>query len=120
MNNVEKFLVGLKQGKMGIITSQELEEKIKNNQQVYILDIRRKEDYEKSFIENSQQCEWLEIGDLIKSGNLPKDRDIIVACYTGQSSMQVATLLNMEGYSAYSLVDGIVNWIEEGREVHGL
>ncbi len=38
---------------------------------------------------------------------LPTDQDIVVWCYTGQTSAQVCTYLNMLGYDAYSLKFGM-------------
>jgi rhodanese-related sulfurtransferase len=38
---------------------------------------------------------------------LPTDKDIVVWCYTGQTSAQVCTYLRMLGYSAYSLAYGM-------------
>ena len=38
---------------------------------------------------------------------LPTDQEIVVWCYTGQTSAQVCTYLNMLGYDAYSLKFGM-------------
>ncbi|MBU1937124.1 rhodanese-like domain-containing protein [bacterium] len=38
---------------------------------------------------------------------LPTDKEIVVWCYTGQTSAQVCTYLNMLGYDAYSLKFGM-------------
>lgn len=50
---------------------------------------------------------------MINDDLLPKDEDIVVFCYNGQSSMQIAMVLNLQGYSAYSLLDGIGGWNKE-------
>jgi len=45
---------------------------------------------------------------------LPTDTDIIVYCWTSQTSSQIAAYLNMLGYSAYSLKFGSNNlWYED-------
>jgi len=38
---------------------------------------------------------------------LPTDKQIVVYCYTGQTSAQVCTYLNMLGYNAYSMLFGM-------------
>jgi rhodanese-related sulfurtransferase len=41
--------------------------------------------------------------------NLPTDKQIIVYCWTGQTSSQITAYLNMLGYDAYSLRFGVNN-----------
>ena len=39
--------------------------------------------------------------------NLPTDKQIVIYCYSGQTSAQVTTYLNMLGYDSYSLLYGV-------------
>jgi rhodanese-related sulfurtransferase len=39
-------------------------------------------------------------------GNIPTDQKVVVYCWTGQTSSQIAAYLNMLGYDAYSLLYG--------------
>jgi sulfur-carrier protein adenylyltransferase/sulfurtransferase len=45
--------------------------------------------------------------------NLPKDRQIVVYCYTGHTGSQVAALLNLCGYDATNLTWGIMGWTKD-------
>lgn len=106
----KETLDNLKLGQQGLITIEELRQKLKEGEALYLLDIRSKEDYEKGTIEGANHSEWESVVDMINEDLLPKDKDIIVFCYNGQSSMQIAMVLNLQGYNAYSLLDGIEGW----------
>lgn len=45
--------------------------------------------------------------DISVLNELPTDREIVVYCWTGQTSSQIASYLNILGYNAYSLKFGI-------------
>ena len=53
---------------------------------------------------------------------LPKDKKIIVYCYTGQTASQTTAILRLLGYDAYNLSGGIgkeggAGWLGKGYEV---
>lgn len=81
--------------------------KCRLDEDLQVLDIRYEEDAREKFIPGSIFCHWHQVHKLVKSGQLKKDREVIVVCYTGQSSMHVACLLNLLGYKAVSLLDGM-------------
>lgn len=110
MDNIKKIVNKIAEGEVGVITTADLKNRLKGKNDLYILDIRRKEDYEKGHIDRANHCEWFDIRELLEKDSLPKDKTIIVACYSGQSSMQVATILNVSGYKALSLLDGMNEW----------
>jgi rhodanese-related sulfurtransferase len=58
--------------------------------------------------------EWESVGSIIETGGLPRDRDIVVVCYVGQSSGQITGILRSVGYRAYSLLDGFLEWEAQG------
>lgn len=88
-----------------IITSDELKERIQENS-IDVLDIRYLED-QGNEIKDRTSCHWFDVYKLIEDNQLNKKRPLAVVCYTGQSSMHVAVLLNLLGYEAYSLLDGM-------------
>lgn len=108
----EKIVIGMK----GVISSEELNRKV-NEGNIYLLDIRKIEDFNNLKIEGSVHSEWESVADLIEDDLLPKDKTIVVVCYNGQSSMQVSTVLNIQGYKALSLLDGMEGWQELGLKV---
>ena len=48
---------------------------------------------------------------------LDKGREVAVYCRSGRRSRTAADLLVKKGFKVYNLDKGILNWIEEGREV---
>lgn len=83
----------------------------KDPNSVFILDIRDlKGDRRK--IPGAVHCWWHEVGNIID--RLPKDKPIIVHCWTGQAGMQVAVTLRLLGYDAWGMNGGWNNgWLKE-------
>ena len=48
---------------------------------------------------------------------LDKNREVAVYCRSGRRSRTAAKLLVKKGFKVYNLDKGILNWIEEGREI---
>jgi len=69
-----------------------------------ILDIRKAEDFANGHIEGSINIPMGQVG--AKLDTLPKDKQIIVACYSGQTSGQTVAVLRMAGYNAISFKGG--------------
>lgn len=85
-----------------------------NDSSILILDIRKTEDYNKGHIKGSVNVPFAEVGQYIDK--LPADKEIIVACYTGQTAGQTVAVLNVYGYNARSLHLGVQKgWVETGN-----
>jgi rhodanese-related sulfurtransferase len=107
-------LKAVKHGQTLLITPEELQACLSD---VFILDIRAKEHTERCMLEGSFHCPWSEVHTLLEQKTLDPSATIIVVCYSGQSSMHVATLLTVAGYHARSLLDGMLRWTNEQRPV---
>jgi len=94
---------------------------------VFILDIRKSEDYKKGHIKDSTNIFWL---DLLKPENLkklPKNKEIIIVCYVGHTGSQILVLLKLLGYNAKVLKFGmgqsptvgvpVAGWINYGFDI---
>jgi len=94
---------------------------------VFILDVRKPEDYKKGHIKGSTNIFWL---DLMKPENLkkiPMDKEVIIVCYVGHTSSQVVVLLRLLGYNAKVLKFGmgkspnlnvpVAGWLNYGFEI---
>jgi len=81
-----------------------------NKDGLYIVDIRDAKDYAISHIEGAINVPYREIGEQFK--NFPKDKTIVVYCYSGQNGGQVASLLNIAGYNVKSLSSGWGGWLQ--------
>lgn len=92
------------------ISPKDANEKIKENDNFLILDVR--ENHEVSF-SHLKQTEFTHIKMReIQSRyhELPKDKEIGVLCRSGARSAQVALFLNNNGYNAMNIAGGINNW----------
>ncbi|MEP7061387.1 MAG: rhodanese-like domain-containing protein [Betaproteobacteria bacterium] len=43
-------------------------------------------------------------------GELPKERDLVIVCHTGQRSAMVTMWLRQQGYAAHNLEGGVEAW----------
>jgi len=84
------------------IPEKDFVEKVKANEDMFILDIRLADVYAKGHIKGAVNVPW---GTAISDNldKLPKDKTIMVYCYTGQTAGQAVALLNMAGFKAKSV-----------------
>lgn len=109
---VRNFFDDYREGCNNLITCKDLYKKIGANEDLFILDIRKEEDFKESHIEGAKNIFWYDVGNNLDA--IPKDKKIIVVCYSGQSAGQITTLLRLLGYDACSLKGGMNNgWNEE-------
>lgn len=108
-----KYFSELSNENRNIIDSKKLQESLDTNpESVFVLDIRNKEDFDKGHIQGATNIWWFDVGKNIDT--LPKDKPIVVCCYTGQSAAQVVGVLKVMGYNATALLGGMNNgWIAE-------
>lgn len=73
---------------------------------IYLLDLRKPDEYKLFHIKGSKNIFWLE---LLKDKNLkklPKDKTIFLICYVGHTSSQAMVLLKLLGYNVVSIKFG--------------
>ena len=76
----------------------------------FILDVRAAADYALGHIPGAVNIGAKVLFTPENLAKLPKDKQIVVACYTGQTSSQVVSVLNMLGYNATNLKFGTPAW----------
>ena len=104
IRHFDKYLQDSKNG-WNYILPQELHSM--DMSKVFILDVRKPDDYKREHIQGSINIFWL---DLMKPENLaklPTNREIVVVCYVGHTSSQVLVLLKLLGYKAKALKFGM-------------
>jgi rhodanese-related sulfurtransferase len=77
-----------------------------NTTDYFLLDLRRKVDFDKFHIKNSVNIFWL---DLLKEENLrilPTNKHIFLICYVGHTSSQAMVILRLLGYKVTSIKYG--------------
>jgi len=72
------------------------------DKKIFVLDIRTKADYDKGHIKGAVNAAW---GPEVTAAldKLPKDKTIMVYCYTGQTAGAATALLKMAGFDAKSV-----------------
>ncbi|MGQ9803286.1 MAG: rhodanese-like domain-containing protein [Anaerolineae bacterium] len=76
----------------------------------FILSVRKPEDYAKGHIQGAYNIFWKDIVKEEYLSKLPKDRQIVVYCYTGHTGEAAATLLLLLGYNVTNLKFGFMGW----------
>ncbi|SFH93988.1 3-mercaptopyruvate sulfurtransferase SseA, contains two rhodanese domains [Tindallia magadiensis] len=76
-----------------------------NPEDYFIVDMRSADDYAEGHIPGAVHIPYAEIGD--KMDVLPDDRQILVYCFTGQTSGQAIAAMQLMGFDALSLQGGM-------------
>ena len=91
-------------------------EAISQNPGVYLLDVREPDEYAAGHIPGITLIPMGEVA--ARLAELPRDKEIIVTCRTGNRSSQVADLLREQGFTnVHNMTGGIVAWEEAGYAV---
>ena len=99
------------------LNSAQFEELIKN-ENVQLLDVRTLAEYMEGHIPGSLNINVQDkdfsscIDDL-----LDNKKEVAVYCRSGRRSRTAADILVKKGFKVYNLDKGILNWMEEGREI---
>lgn len=81
-----------------------LEEALNDENRKVIIDLRKKEDYDKETIPGAVHVYHEEFRRFLP--RLPKDRRIYLLCYTGDTADEFAEDLSQKGYDIYSIEGG--------------
>lgn len=91
------------------IDMDQLKQKIDNQEDITILDIRDKDNYDKTHIKNSINIPFEEVADRIKE--LPRNKELIVYDETGNRSKLLVESLTKKGFTqAINLINGYTEW----------
>lgn len=89
---------------------------IRQNPGVYLLDVREPDEYAAGHIPGITLIPMGEVA--ARLAELPRDKEIVVTCRTGNRSSQVADLLREQGFTnVHNMTGGIVAWEEAGYAV---
>ena len=69
-----------------------------------LIDIRSKEDYDKGHLKGAVNIPFVEVVNYLDQ--LPRDKRIIVCCYSGQTAGQIVGSLSLGGFNAFTLSGG--------------
>lgn len=75
-----------------------------------IIDVRKAEDFALGHIPGAVNIPAAKLFTAEILATLPTDKQIVLNCYTGQTSSQTVSALNMMGFKAFNLVYGLPGW----------
>ena len=91
------------------ITAIQLQEKLQENENLMLLDVREANEFEYARIEGSQLIPLSLIP--LKVDELCSEREMVLICHHGVRSMQASTYLERNGFAKlYNLQGGIDAW----------
>lgn len=92
----------------GIITVEELERRLAAADPPLVLDVRERSEWNQGHIPGAMH---IPLGALTERvGRLPKDRDIVAVCRSGQRSAQATAWLSRNGFRVQNLRGGYLRW----------
>jgi len=100
-------------GKSTLITAEALHANLDDGysgNDPFILSVRGTDDYNNGHIPGAENIPWRSVFTAENITKLPKNKQIVVVCYTGHTASQVTALLNIYGYDAMCLKFGMCSW----------
>ncbi len=95
------------------MTPQNLKEKLKNGDDIPLIDVRGEDEFENGVkIPGSENIPMEKTVAEISERNIPKDKKIILICRTGNRSGFVTAQLKELGYDAENLEGGVSAWAD--------
>jgi rhodanese-related sulfurtransferase len=90
------------------ITPVEVQEKLKNGEEVQLIDVREAEEWNEGHI---PQATWIPMNSLpARLDELDKEKPIIMVCRSGVRSHRTTEYLTQLGYDAANMVGGMLAW----------
>ncbi|WP_047151118.1 rhodanese-like domain-containing protein [Aneurinibacillus tyrosinisolvens] len=105
-----------------VITVEQLENKFKNKEKVFILDVRDEEKFQTGSLQaeaiQPTNIPYVAMRDeeaIVKEqvSRLPKETVIVTVCTTGNKAGKAASLLREKGFNAVPLEGGLTAWKEK-------
>lgn len=106
---------GQENTKVQLLNATAFNEKIQNNNELQLIDVRTPEEYKKQRIGNAVNVNWNGDDFEQKAAKFDKTKPVYVYCLSGGRSKQATAKLAEMGYTQiYELEGGIVNWNASG------
>lgn len=86
----------------------EVQEKLKNSHRPFVLDVREKHEMREGYIPGAKLIPVGQLGG--RMNELPKDREIVCVCRSGNRSRSAAKKLIAAGYTASNMRGGMLAW----------
>ncbi|MHA6281315.1 rhodanese-like domain-containing protein [Salinimicrobium sp. CAU 1759] len=100
------------------LTQEEWREKIANDEDAVILDVRTEQEVEEGYIPGAKFIDIYKGQEFLDQiDNLDKDKNYYIYCRSGNRSRQACTIMDQKGFdNTYNLIDGFSKWDGEKTE----
>lgn len=98
-----------------VISALELNEKLKNGKRPLVLDVRQPEEYRNGHIPGAKLIPLGELSRRVKE--LPKDKEIVCVCASGNRSNSAVQILSNAGLNAVNMKGGMFSWSRASFQV---
>src|SRR5690606_8642232 len=94
------------------LTREEFKEKIKNDPDAVLLNVRTRGEVDEGIIPNAKKLDINKGEEFVQElENLDKDKNYYVYCRSGKRSVQAATMMDSMGFrNTYNLLGGFSEW----------
>ncbi|MCX6073213.1 MAG: rhodanese-like domain-containing protein [Campylobacterales bacterium] len=99
------------------ITPAQASELLKNNKEVFLLDVRTPAEFSQERIKGSTLIPLHDLSQSLSKLNKVKDKTVIVYCRSGNRSVSASRILAKNGFIPLNLKGGIGLWQNEGLSV---
>jgi len=90
------------------VSATEAQKKLSQKSKPFLLDVRQPEEFRSGHIAGAKM---IPLGDLrARINELPKDKEILVVCRSGNRSMSAARQLTSAGFNVVNLRGGMIAW----------
>lgn len=112
MDFLSKLFTGVQ---INDVSPSEAQKKLSQKQKPFLLDVRQPEEYRSGHIPGAK---LIPLGELCSRMNeLPKGREILVVCHSGNRSLSATRQLANAGYNAVNVRGGLNAWSRAGLPV---
>lgn len=102
------FLSNLFGPSVPMLTVEELNEKLKFGKHPLILDVRQPDEFRTGHINGAKLIPLNELSR--RKGELPKGREIVCICASGNRSSTASKMLMKEGFTVFNVRGGMLAW----------
>lgn len=105
------YMAAMKVEHLDVWSIHQLKEAQDNERDMFLLDVRKLNDYKKKYIKDSNHI-W--VGEVpLKLNEIPKDQEVIIYCDSGYKSTIAASILQKNGYNSVKSVLGSMGaWLK--------
>jgi len=117
-NSIDEALNRYNSHSVDYIRVKSLEENLKQDEKIYLLDAREKEEFEVSHLKDAIFVGYSSL-ELSALENIDKNSTVVVYCSIGVRSEEVGEQLQKMGYqNVYNLYGGIFEWVNSSNSVY--